>query len=455
MSGLESGVELGLKNFFSRLALLIFFYSTACSSVQKSSDLRVIGGDDVENSDGPLVYIRGCSAVLVSPFQLLTAGHCVERYPTKSGFTPQIEAEQELEVVAYGGRTFNGSYQRFQAKVVAAKPHPTWTQQLNKVGDPNLVAINPEVLDLALITLDGNLPIVPAALNSKGVRAGQELLLMGTGCASWREAGGTWENLRQAPLKIESVSKLKFELGIKRANDGEKKAGACTGDSGGGTFVLDGNLKLERAESNRWVLAGINSVVAAPKNESEVFEARPLTAIRVDTESVAKWLRSLETPKPSRLLSDSEPQTPYEALNRARKSVRQSDDVRREQLQIIVKSSPQRIRQVSDAELKKVIEMLIDPRNNGLNSAIIVNRFFRLEEPQDSDWRELIYQLDIMRGPWKLQDARGGEEIKKIVAASPELAGKFSPKQIDELIIRLLEPQEIGRDVKQIVNGIR
>ena len=60
-----------------------------------------------------------------------------------------------------------------------------------------------------------------------------------------------------------------------------------------------------------------------------------------------------------------------------------------------------------------------------------------------------------MRGPWKLQDARGGEEIKKIVAASPELAGKFSPKQIDELIIRLLEPQEIGRDVKQIVNGIR
>lgn len=55
----ESRNQLRLKDFLYCSALSMIFLSSACAPVQKSSDLRVIGGDAVKNSDGPLVYIRG------------------------------------------------------------------------------------------------------------------------------------------------------------------------------------------------------------------------------------------------------------------------------------------------------------------------------------------------------------------------------------------------------------
>jgi hypothetical protein len=350
---------------------LIFAAALIGCRTRNFSEVKIIGGDVVARTSlPPVVYIAtGCSAVVISPNQLLTAGHCVQRYPDYF----VVEKGTKLEIDAVAGKPFNNGLRKFQATITGVEIHPSWRDKLKSSGNPDVAADDPNTLDLALITLSGNLPIVPALLNTGGIKAKQNVLLVGAGCDSRTLMSlGT---MRQAPLSIDSVSKFKFLIGTRRSDDPNKLAGACEGDSGGGSFLQENNRNTALSADKKWTLLGISSILSAPQVGGDLNQVLSLTAIRTDTEAVATWLKSQTAARPAGMLEDSEPQTVFEAIDRIRASVQDDSSYRSARIKSTIQATPELKDKLGSSRIDELVKILMAPENTSKKSETILKRY--------------------------------------------------------------------------------
>jgi hypothetical protein len=361
------------KNAYTRdfkFYSISFMFLVGCSITDKSEE-KIIGGDMVlRQTAPPVVYVTsGCSAVVVSPYQLLTAGHCIERYFDYFS----IKKGEKIEIVAFAGKPFNDHQQKFEATVIAAEVHPSWREKLRITGDPNAAADDPNTLDLGLITLNGNLPILPASLLANNVEAKSKILLLGAGCDSRVQV--SYGTLRQAPLSVETVTPLKFLVGTRRTDHPAKLAGACEGDSGGGSFLQDKNGNLVLTNDGKWTLLGISSILTAPRDGEDFKQVLSMTAIRTESPVVSAWLKSKTLPKPVANLKDTEPQTLYGAIDRIRNSIQDSEEYRIERLEILFNKTSELKDKLTPSQIKDAIKELMDPKNSQKPSDQILKKY--------------------------------------------------------------------------------
>ncbi len=338
------------------------------------SGVKVIGGDNVAlTTASPLVYLAtGCSAVVISPYKLLTAGHCVLKAPEP--YSPLLKKGQKIQISAIAGKPFNNGLQTFEATMTAVEVHNSWRDKLMSYGNPDLAADDPDSLDLALITLDGNLPIKPASLITEKPVPQQNVLLVGAGCDN--RSSQSLGAFRQAPLKIDSVAKFKFVIGTKRSDDSNKQAGACAGDSGGGAFLQEGNGKLKLGSNGEWILTGISSVLASAKNWDEYLKPLSLTSIRVDTEAAVSWLLSQKSKEPFVQLKDTEPQTIFEFLEQVRKNIQNNDEFRASRIKAAIEATPELKNKLPTAKIDEIAKKLLAPENANKTAQKIIESYF-------------------------------------------------------------------------------
>jgi hypothetical protein len=174
----------------------------------------VVGGEAAPERSGQVVMIvsdRGsfCSASVIAPSLLLTAGHCVRpgaayRLLTYQGGAPVLG---ELGAIAL---------------------HPRF--------DPKAYQKRSFIIDLALVALKSPLPgsYTPIPLPAAGEDGvmGARYAIAGFGLAKQGDgkSGGT---LRGATL---TGVPLQSDIQLRLKDPGGKRVGACQGDSGGPTF---------------------------------------------------------------------------------------------------------------------------------------------------------------------------------------------------------------------------
>ncbi len=239
---------LKLNRSRSLALLLLIFLAAACAPQQQnklsSSDFHadgIIGGSDVLETDSFLQSSVGiidlklgqviCSGTLIAPNVVLTAAHC-----TANNF-------QSLAIL-FTNKFPQGTVTLQTENVVpvsAGITHPDW-----KAGN----AIRG---DLALLQIAGSAPAGyrPAALftDTSGIPAGASAIVVGFGYTN------ADTKTRPAFLqKAELTIKTDHSSSTESVFDQTKGQGACSGDSGGPSFVW---------VKDQWLLFAVNSQTAA------------------------------------------------------------------------------------------------------------------------------------------------------------------------------------------------
>lgn len=217
----------------------------------------IVGGDRIAPSARPAVVrlAEACTATLVAPRRLLTAGHCV------SHVTPGET------VVRIGG-----------ARYVAARVarHPRY-QYLT----PDFPA--EPYRDVGLVELDRDVAgVTPVPIARHRVPAGATVELTGYGTGTPDEPGN-YGVLRRATLVVRSAGVCRQELGRAASGQGEQyrdRVMLCTQDPDGrrpfvsGCFGDSGAPLTRRTPRGRTVLVGVDSwgvACGARDGDPEVF----------------------------------------------------------------------------------------------------------------------------------------------------------------------------------------
>ena len=206
-----------------RLALFL-----AMSAVPAKADLRetLIGGSIADKKEYPeVIYISDgggrCSATVIGPRVILTAGHCVEDL----GRIRPASFELENELI------FTVGLDVFAARCEQA---PLYREK-------------EEDHDLALCTVDHELPLKYASVASQGPRLRDKVVLMGYGCTRRGGGGGNDGVLRMGLAPVTDLPYPGYHWYHTRGN-----SALCFGDSGGPNFA-----QTKRGETHQ--IIGVNS----------------------------------------------------------------------------------------------------------------------------------------------------------------------------------------------------
>jgi hypothetical protein len=195
----------------------------AAAGVAARPAAAVVAGDEVDPADHPAVVrlAQACTATLVAPRRLLTAGHCISR-------------------VVPGTSTVRIAGERFVAVRVARHPRYQYLTP-DYPAEP--------YRDVALVELDRPSGVRPVRVSRRAVRAGTRVVLYGYGTGR-ADQPGSYGVLRRASLVVRSAAVCRDRLeragrgqgGMYRDAvmlctqdpDGERPfASGCYGDSGG------------------------------------------------------------------------------------------------------------------------------------------------------------------------------------------------------------------------------
>jgi secreted trypsin-like serine protease len=176
--------------------LLAFGLMTATPVLQ---DPKLIGGKPVEDGDYPeVVYITAgssrCTATVVGPRTLLTAGHCTK--------------DRGVISFSIGLRTF----------AATCKVHPNFIA--TQLAD-----------DAALCKTEIDIPVVPASVYTGPILVGTNVTLMGYGCIQIGGGGGNDGILRYGRASVTRAASANYHWYETNA-----PVALCSGDSGGPNF---------------------------------------------------------------------------------------------------------------------------------------------------------------------------------------------------------------------------
>lgn len=191
------------------IGLLAFLQTMVCAA-----ESSLIGGKPVPAGTYPeIVYIRSgnsrCSATIVGPSVILTAGHCVADDGSIGPVSSTVDFVVEQTV--------------YTAKCRQA---PLYR---DKVEDH----------DMALCKTDKPLSVKPASIAKKGPKIGDRVVLTGYGCVKKGGGGGNDGVLRSGKSKV-----TKLPEGENHWFYTQKDAALCFGDSGGPSLVDNGKHQL-------------------------------------------------------------------------------------------------------------------------------------------------------------------------------------------------------------------
>ncbi len=351
-------------------AAILFALVTMLGCVKRSfSETKVIGGDEVVTpSSVPVLYVPTlmCSAVVISPYHLLSASHCVMREPN----TPLLAPNQKIGLTGFAGKRHNQGLQQFETTVATVHVHPTWHANLQALGEADAAADHPETSDLALIALADRLPVTPAEIVSSSV--GTKVLLVGAGCRDRQYPPSG--RLHSAPISVVAVEPRKIILGTARFTGQTTAAGACAGDSGGGAFLAADDGQPILSPSGIWQLIGISSTLVPVASEDEMTRAIPTVMARIDGNEVANWMALDRGPIPRSLASDVLPQTLFDLLD----SIRKSHSVaayKKMWLRGALMENDEFQAPLTPEQISNIVEKLLDPQQTQRDSKSIIDEF--------------------------------------------------------------------------------
>lgn len=219
----------------------------------------VVGGSDVAREDHPAIVplARACTATLVAPDRLLTAGHCASH--VDPGRTRVRIGEAPTPYVA--ARVARHPRFRYLLPTVPAEPYR----------------------DVALVQLDRPVPdVTPLAVSRRALRAGATAVVVGYGTADPRRPD-RFGRLRSADLVVRDDATCRAELeraGEEQGGQYRRRVMLCTQDPDGrepyasGCNGDSGAPLLVRTTGGRTVVAGVDSwgvACGADAGDPEVF----------------------------------------------------------------------------------------------------------------------------------------------------------------------------------------
>ena len=205
------------QSFLFVISLVLVVFLTQNLLAGQNDIRRVVNGSEVTNGEwGGVVALSMsmnggnamCTATLIDPEVLLTAGHCV--YDGREYFNIEVYSNSN---VTYGGTSISG--------VDEIKKHPTWTGEIEYNS-----------IDLALIHLSRpitNLPVYGLRTTYESV--GESGMIVGYGLTGSynNDAGIKRKGSSSIRQLVDSYGAAMIEIG--------NPSGLCQGDSGGPFFT--------------------------------------------------------------------------------------------------------------------------------------------------------------------------------------------------------------------------
>lgn len=216
--------------------IALFGILTACGQ-QEMSDINILHGHEATSDDVVTNHVVAltnrslaarnksyCSGTLIQDRLLITAAHCVAN---EQGTDFMMETSSVK--ISFGtkvSQTNDISIQGFHAQYDA---RATTRPEMN--FPPN---------DLALILTKEPLEgVIPAPIYSSQVRRGDTIRLSGYGVTVGPYAGNDTGILRWVDVPVLKLDGNKYRIDAgKRAADWNNAQGACSGDSGGPSFLI-------------------------------------------------------------------------------------------------------------------------------------------------------------------------------------------------------------------------
>lgn len=260
-----------------------------------SSSWALIGGNEVQISSAVYYYIPTeagdfpCSGVLIRPNAILTAAHCIHSSSDRDlRFQKSIRLQSFDRVVNPASELLAETYQNLE--ILSLSVHPTWEAALELTpDDPDRVADNPIVLDLAVITLRKNLPFAPA-----NVPRGEywdswptSVLSSGSGATSWSINSIDGLVLKASSVKSVSLDSLHAQIDVKDLATNQMTETA-PGDSGGGIYLENSEDFPLRTPT----VIGINSVKKEKKDRTHLDIGIPTRVTRLDSMAARAFIES-------------------------------------------------------------------------------------------------------------------------------------------------------------------
>lgn len=214
------------------LWLLLFYSNFALADMEPT----LIGGTPAEKGDFPeIVYISNgsarCSATVIGPQVILTAGHCV----ADQGSIKNVDFVVDQIV--------------FNAKCAEAPQYRDHTEDL----------------DFALCKTDRVIDVKYASVSKVGPRVGDSATLAGYGCIKKGGGGGN-----DGILRVGAAPVVSLPSGTNNWYGTDGASALCFGDSGGPSFV-----KVVSPKSDKHQVIGVNS-------RGDIDHVSYLTALWID-----------------------------------------------------------------------------------------------------------------------------------------------------------------------------
>lgn len=211
---------------------------------EQEQEPMIVNGTETGYTDwqgvvGLIMNVTGgqalCTATLIDPEILLTAGHCV--YLKENGVLSLDAVTTPSKITAYYGASIAGWNSKKLAGVKKIKKHDTWSGDINNTG---------QNIDMAVIQLDKKImdkPIYAVRVLPKET-VGEVGVIVGYGITSTNAQDSGVHRKGDAKLiQFQNMNgKTIIEIG--------GPSGTCQGDSGGPFFTK---------QNNQWVVSGITS----------------------------------------------------------------------------------------------------------------------------------------------------------------------------------------------------
>lgn len=224
-----------------KIVLFLLAFSSSIGSAS-AFEPELIGGRPAKTGEFPeIVYIRSggarCSASIIGPRVILTAGHCVK----ENGSIGPVEFDEIVDFVV---------------------DQIVYTAQCKQAP---LYRDSIEDHDMALCKVDKPLKVKPASISKEGPKLGQEVILTGYGCVKEGGVGGNDGILRIGKAKVIRLPQDKnFWFYTKDIS------ALCFGDSGGPS-MLDEKSHLVIGVNSRGNIKDLSLMTALFTEESVGF----------------------------------------------------------------------------------------------------------------------------------------------------------------------------------------